>query len=183
MEEALSQADAVLAEGRSRVRELRNSRTTGDLAQSLVDAASSIIGCNSPSFRLTVEGEPRALNSLVGEEVQRIFEEAIRNVVQHAHADAIDAHLAYGHQSLRLSVQDNGVGIAQSKLTGGSRGGHFGLVGMRERAERIGGRLEVNSREGQGAEVLMLAPARVAYNASRLWSAGRNSSKNEEALA
>jgi signal transduction histidine kinase/ligand-binding sensor domain-containing protein len=183
MEDALSQADAVLAEGRSRVRELRNSRTAGDLAQSLVDAASSIIGCNSPSFRLTVEGEPRALNALVGEEIQRIFEEAIRNVVKHAHADTITAHLTYGHQSLRLSVQDNGMGIAQSKLIGGSHDEHFGLVGMRERAERIGGKLEVNSREGHGAEVLMLAPARVAYNASRLWSPGRSASKKEEALA
>ena len=55
------------------------------------------------------------------------------------------------------------MGMAQSILMAGERDGHFGLIGMRERATRIGGRLDVTSREGGGTEVVLFAPARAAY--------------------
>ena len=169
IEDALTRADGVLAEGRARVRELRSSSETGDLAQSLAEAASNIIGGDTPNFHLTVEGEQRILNTMAGEEVLRTFEEAIRNVVQHANAKNIDALLTYGRKALLLSVRDDGAGMAASKLSDRDPSGHFGLVGMRERAERIGGRLEVTSREGGGTEVILSAPAQMAYKRRRLW--------------
>ena len=86
IEDALTRADAVLAEGRARVRDLRSVAPSGDFARSLAEAASNILDGDMPRFRLTVEGKPCALNALVGEEVQRIFEEAIRNVLKHANA-------------------------------------------------------------------------------------------------
>ena len=76
--------------------------------------------------------------------------------------------LTYGHQALCLSVRDDGVGIV-APLIGDEGAMHFGLVGMRERAERVGGRIEVTSREGQGTEVIMVAPARIAYKRRWLW--------------
>lgn len=170
IDDALNRTDAVLAEGRARVRDLRNSAATGDFAQSLAEAALNIIAGDAPRFHLTVEGEQRALNALVGEEALRIFEEAIRNVLKHANAKSIDALLTYGHQALRLSVRDDGTGMSRSKLSGGGDGrGHFGLIGMRERAERIGAQLQIASREGRGTEVVMSAPAHVAYKRRRLW--------------
>ena len=163
IEEALNRADAVLAEGRARVRELRSGAASDDLAQSLADAASNIIVGDTPRFDLTVEGAQRPLNALVAEEAPRIFEEAIRNVVEHADAKRIDALLTFGRRGLRLSVRDDGVGMAQSILMAGERDGHFGLIGMRERATRIGGRLDVTSRQGGGTEVVLFAPARAAF--------------------
>jgi signal transduction histidine kinase/ligand-binding sensor domain-containing protein len=168
MEDALSRADAVLAEGRARVRELRSSSDTADLAQSLANAAVDIISGKAPVFHLTVEGAQPALNAMVGEETQKIFEEALRNVVKHASAKRVDAVLAYGRQALRLSVRDDGIGMPHSQPPQ-SQIGHFGLVGMRERAEGIGGRLEIASREGGGTEVIVSVPSQVAYKGRRLW--------------
>ena len=162
-EDALNRADVTLAEGRARVRELRSGEELGDLAGSLAVAASTLIDGDTPIFHLTVEGAPEGLNPLFGEEVVRIFEEAVRNVVQHANAQRIDALLAYGRRQFRLSVRDDGMGMPDSILTAGSPAGHFGLMGMRERAERAGGKLEVTSREGGGTQVVLLAPARSAY--------------------
>jgi signal transduction histidine kinase len=168
LEDALDRAEAVLAEGRGRVHELRTSTPGDDLAQTLAEAASHIIIGEAPSFHLTVEGAQRPLNALVAEEVLRIFEEAIRNVVAHANARKIEVLLSYARLGLRLAVIDDGVGMARSILTAGQRAGHYGLVGMRERAERAGGRLDVSSREGGGTEVVFSAPARVAYK-ERAW--------------
>lgn len=167
MEDALGRADAVLAEGRARVRELRGSGTSGNLTRCLVDAASNIIGTDAPRFDLTIEGTARALNTLVDQEVLRVFEEAVRNVVKHAHANTLDTTLTYGRRSLRLSIRDDGLGMEQGKLAGGDKSSHFGLVGMRERAERIGGQLEITSRERVGTEVVLIVPASAAYDARR----------------
>jgi signal transduction histidine kinase len=163
IEDALDRADAVLADGRTRVQELRISTATGDFAQSLTETASNIIGGDAPRFLLTVEGEPRALNALVGEEVLRIFEEAVRNVLKHANAKSIEAHLVYGRRAFGLSLRDDGTGIAKSTVAAGGGSGHFGLVGMRERADRIGGHLRVTGHEAGGTEVMLLAPAKIAY--------------------
>lgn len=182
IEEALDRADVVLAEGRARVRDLRTSSGASDLAQSLLEAASSIIGGDVPRFELTVEGEQRSLNALVGEEMLRVFEEAVRNVLKHANATKIDAVLAFGRQTLRLSIRDDGAGIAQSRANERTTG-QFGLVGMRERAERIGGQLQVASREGAGTEVVMVAPAHAAYKRPRLWPFQRHSTSLSEEAA
>jgi signal transduction histidine kinase/ligand-binding sensor domain-containing protein len=167
LDEALDRADAVLVEGRARVRDLRATATDDDLAKAIVDTAHKIIETENPHFHLTVEGSPRILHALVGEEVARIAEEAIRNSVQHAEAKAIEAILSYGRRELRLTIRDDGVGMPSSILTTGEKAGHYGLLGMRERAQRIGGRLEVSSREGAGTEIVLSVSGRAAYRNSR----------------
>lgn len=168
LDEALDRADAVLVEGRARVRDLRATTAQGDFAQAIVDTAQGIIDGDSPRFALVVEGNPRALHALVSEEVLRIAEEAIRNAVRHASAKSINAVLAYGAAELRVTFRDDGVGISAPALTHGEKAGHFGLIGMRERAERIGGRLAVTSREWSGVEIALSAPALVAYKDRRI---------------
>jgi signal transduction histidine kinase len=183
MENALTRADTVLAEGRARVRELRSSGETADLAQSLGDAASNITGGETPVFHLTVEGAQPALNVLMRDELQKIFEEALRNAVAHARATRIDVVLTYGRYTLCLSVRDDGVGMAHAKMTD-SRSGHFGLVGMRERVKRIGGDLAIASREGGGTEVVVSVPSQLAYKGRRrLWPYILRGAASTEGLA
>jgi signal transduction histidine kinase len=162
LDNALHRADDVLVEGRARVRELRAISAESDLAKSIVTVAHVAIQGDAPRFDLTVEGSPRPLHALVAEEVARIAEEAIRNAVQHAKATTIEALLSYGGADLRLTIRDDGAGMRPSILVDG-KSGHFGLIGMRERAQRLGGRLDVTSREGAGTEVGLSIPARAAY--------------------
>lgn len=163
IDEALNRADAVLVEGRDRVRELRHAALSGDLAQALIEAAGDLAADHPARFDLTIEGRPRDLHPMVREEAQRIGEEAIRNAFQHSRARAIEAVLTYRPGRLVLAVRDNGVGLPGDVAATGERAGHFGLTGMRERAESVGGALSVVSRQGAGTEVLLSIPARSAY--------------------
>jgi signal transduction histidine kinase len=166
LDEALDRADAVLVEGRARVRDLRATGAQSDLAKAIIEIAHKTIENDTPRFQLTVEGAPRLLHVLVHEEVTRIAEEAIRNAVHHAGARAIEVIVSYGAE-LRLAVRDDGAGMPASVLTSGERADHYGLVGMRERARRIGARLNVTSREGAGTEIALSIPARAAYKERR----------------
>jgi signal transduction histidine kinase len=87
----------------------------------------------------------------------RIFQEALANAVKHAHARTVDVELRYAPDSLALRVRDDGRGFDPESLSPAGSG-HYGLIGMRERAERIGGRLTLNSRPGEGTEMLVEVP-------------------------
>ncbi len=81
----------------------------------------------------------------------RIAQEAVNNVTRHSHATSAQLQLAYDEQAVRLEVQDNGTGFAvPASFTDFAPGGHFGLLGMRERADLIGALLHVRSRPGKG---------------------------------
>jgi len=164
LEQTLDRADVVLSEGRERVRDLRPPTTDVGLLQMLINAAEDLISGQQPSFRITVEGAQRALLPAMQEEVLRIAEEAIRNAVQHAKAKVIEAIVTYDRFSLRLLVRDDGAGIDPEVAGMGRRAGHFGLVGMTERAARIGGRLTISRRKQSGTDVLLIVPARKAYS-------------------
>jgi Signal transduction histidine kinase len=113
-------------------------------------------------FRVIVEGRPRSLHPDIGDEVYRIGHEALVNAFRHSEAKSIEVELEYAAKQLRLVVRDNGCGIDPQFLHKG-REGHWGLSGMRERAERIGARLKVLSRAGAGTEVELSVPNPVAF--------------------
>jgi len=75
----------------------------------------------------------------------------------------VDVVIGFDSAELWLKIVDNGSGIDQALLAHGSRSGHWGLPGMRERAEKLGGRLEIWSRPGEGTTVHLSVPARVIY--------------------
>ena len=84
----------------------------------------------------------------------RITQEALNNVVRHAKAVRANLDVEYGEREIRITVTDNGVGFAvPATPTEFASSGHFGLLGMRERAELIGARLEVRSQPGHGTEL------------------------------
>ena len=99
-------------------------------------------------------------------EIFRIAREALRNAVIHSKARLIEAELAYSDDLFRLRIRDDGVGIDPTAPNRGERAGHWGLAGMRERAEQLGGKLELWSEPGAGTEIELSIPPLIAYESS-----------------
>jgi signal transduction histidine kinase len=129
-----------------------------------------------------VQGSSREVHPILRDEVYRIALEAIRNAFQHADARAIEAEILYG-DSLRVRIRDNGKGIDPALMKEG-RSGHYGLLGMRERAERIGGKLDVWTGPGAGTEIQLSIPGAIAFGRSgggSLFRVFQRKSKSEQA--
>jgi signal transduction histidine kinase/ligand-binding sensor domain-containing protein len=159
----LERADDVLAAGRDRVSHLRAASGVDDLVEALIRAAEMAPRAPDTEIRITTEGEPRDLHPIVTEEVSAIGREAIVNALKHANARHIDVVIAYDRHGLALRIADDGVGIVSSILDAGGRAGHFGLIGMRERARKIGGQLALASRDGTGTAVTLRVAAHAAF--------------------
>jgi len=190
MEESLDRADKLLEEGRDRVKDLRPTGSdVADLAQALAAEGEQFARLHSAVFRVSVEGTRRDLHPIVREEGFLIGREALSNAFRHAHAGDIEAEVLYTDTTLHVRIRDNGVGIDAAVLDAGGRTGHFGLVGMRERAKKLGAQLEVWSTPGNGTEVDLRVPADVAYRRSqaatrgiRSWLASFRSSAQEHCV-
>ena len=108
-------------------------------------------------------GDSRPLHPVAFEELFKIGKEALGNAFRHSGAHSIEAELNYERSELRVRIRDDGTGINSAILRQGHREGHFGMPGMRERAQRIGAHLDVWSRTGVGTEVEVRIAASVAY--------------------
>ena len=149
-------------EGRNAVRGLRTSKRS-DLEQGLSQIRQEFPAQSEIGFRVIVEGTPKALRPIVSDEVYRVGREALSNAFRHSRASNIEVELEYASSYLRLLVRDNGHGIDPHVLQSG-RDGHWGLSGMKERTERIGGKLRVLSNAGAGTEVELSVPGQIAFN-------------------
>jgi signal transduction histidine kinase/ligand-binding sensor domain-containing protein len=154
----------VIEEGRNTLRGLR-APEDGDLAAALARVRHEIPGDDPVTLRVLVEGVARPLRPALHDEVYRIGREALRNAFHHAAARNIEVELEYGPHELRMLVRDDGRGIDSQVLASG-REGHFGLSGMRERAERIGGRLRLWSGAAAGTEVELSLRNALAFTRS-----------------
>ncbi len=113
-------------------------------------------------------GAERELEPPIERAVMRIVGESLRNVAQHAHASAAKLRLNYGPTEIVIVIEDDGVGFdTDMTLAGATEGGHFGVAGMRERAESIGGTLTVMSQPGRGAVVTARLPYQFAEDPLR----------------
>ncbi|MFB2560796.1 ATP-binding protein [Sphingobium sp. sgz301303] len=177
LEEALDRADDLVMQGRDSVRDLRVSDMEGDLRRTLQDAVDDALLGDAIDIQIVELGSPREIHPLALAEIKAIVGEALFNIGRHAGAAEVELVASYGRRSLRLRVHDDGRGIPKAILDSGRREGHFGLVGMRERAQVIGGSVLVRSQAGEGTEVVLDVPAGVAYRKvnkpagffSRLW--------------
>lgn len=173
LEQALARADQVLVEGRERVRELRSGpRDTRELHEALAAAGEELAAQWACRFGFTVDGTVRRLQPAVLDEIYRIGNEALRNAFAHARATRVQVDVAYRRKAFVLTVADDGCGIDPSWLEEHGRPDHWGLRGMRERAERIGARLDIHSGAGKGwrgTRVVLTLPARVVYGRRPLW--------------
>ena len=153
----------VIEEGRDAVRGLRaTSGNTDDLETAFSQIGKEFGQEEAHDYRIIVEGTPRQMHPLIRDEAYRIGREALSNAFRHAQASKIEVELEYTPKHLRILVRDDGAGIDSNVLQTG-RDGHWGLAGMRERAESIGGRLKVLSRLKAGTEVELFIPGQIAF--------------------
>ena len=167
LEQSLDRADEVLAESRDKVKDLRPAGHDAlDLAQALAVEVERLAQMHPAQCQVNVHGNRRNLHPMVREEGFLIAREALSNAFSHANAATIEAEIAYGERALQVRIRDDGQGIVAAVLDAGGKAGHFGLIGMRERAMKLGAHLEVWSKPGAGTEIELRVPAGMAYRQS-----------------
>jgi signal transduction histidine kinase len=145
--DAMNKAQDLTQEGLTQVREsvaaLRESpvsnRPLGEAIASLVQEAQS----SGIVTELKVAGQPQTLANKVALALYRVAQEGLTNVRKHARASRVDVVLDFEPSEVRLEVRDNGVGAAETS-------GGFGLLGIRERVQLLGGSLEISTGVGKG---------------------------------
>jgi len=146
-------------EGRAALQSLRSSTTEKN---SLAEAFRRAIDeCGGSEKSFSVNGDSREMHPVVRDEIYRIGYEAIRNACAHSGAGKLEVMLEYAHD-LTLRVSDNGIGIDSAVIEQGKEG-HFGLRGMRERAERIGAKFTLVSSLNSGTVITLVVPGRIAF--------------------
>jgi signal transduction histidine kinase len=163
MEQVLDRADEVLLEGRQSVRDLREEGTSAtEMCEALRQCGEELAQNHTASFSLMIVGEPKAMATVVFNESYRIAREALVNAFQHSQGRNVEVEVTYLVSRVSIRVRDDGIGIDADILTKG-RKGHWGLSGMRERAQKVAARLDIWSQAGSGTEIELTIPSTVAY--------------------
>jgi ligand-binding sensor domain-containing protein/signal transduction histidine kinase len=158
LDRARTQVRHGIAEARRYVWDLRSpALENNDLPTALSETARRLTNETAIQTQVEVNGTFRPLPRLVEDNLLRIGQEAVNNAVKHAQAQRIFVNLVFDARRVQLSVRDDGRGFDNQAASNG-QAGHFGLIGMRERAERIGGTLSIQSTEGSGTEVVADVP-------------------------
>ncbi|HKV36366.1 MAG TPA: two-component regulator propeller domain-containing protein [Pyrinomonadaceae bacterium] len=149
-------------EGRAALLSLRSSTTEkNDLAEAFRRAIDECGIGNRAEISFSVNGHSKEMHPVVRDEIYRIGYEAIRNACAHSGADRLEVTLDYLHD-LTLRISDNGKGI-DSEIVEQGKEGHFGLRGMKERAQRIGGKFNLTSSPDAGTTITLEVPGRIAF--------------------
>lgn len=153
------QIEVAIAEARESIWDLRSPAPGHDFTAALHEIAQGLDSRNV-GVEIHLKGTPRPVPRRVEEAFLRIAREAVSNAVRHGHATHVQLELSYDAAAISLRVVDDGCGFdADAPL---QLGGHWGLATMRERAEHLGGYLNVVSRPGRGTEILTVAPLSAA---------------------
>lgn len=170
LDSALDQTGQALKDSREAIQGLRSGASVQiDLADAIAVLGHEL-GANAstavtPALDIGVEGQVRGLHPVVRDDIYRIVSEALRNAFTHARARRIDVIIRYDADAFQVVVADDGIGIGPDAFKKHAEG-HWGLPGMRERAELIGGTLELLSRGGAGSRIELTVPGRLAYAAA-----------------
>ncbi len=149
-------ARASLEEARRSIRAMRSQLLDQRELPDAVEAAGrQLVRGSNVKFAVHVDGERRRLPQQVENELFRISLEGITNALKHALARRVDSSFAYRYDTLEISIRDDGCGFKPNRA-GPDRG--FGLAGMRERVQQIGGTIQVASEIGHGTAVIVRVP-------------------------
>jgi signal transduction histidine kinase len=158
LDRARQQVRHGIAEARRYVWELRSpTLENNDLPTALAETARRLTDQTAIHAQVEVNGSFRPLAQVVEDNLLRIGQEAMNNAVKHAQAERIFVNLVFDARRVRLIVRDDGRGFDKQVASNG-KSGHFGLIGMKERAERLGGTLSIQSHNGSGTEVVADVP-------------------------
>ena len=150
----LSLSEAALAEMRALIFELRpESLETEGLVTSLTKQGTALQARHGINVSLALCNEPD-VPVKIKQELHRVAQEALHNIVKHASASKVELQLARDTAGITLTVRDNGRGFD----TGGSFPGHLGLRSMHERMGRLGGKLQIESQLGSGTSIRAWIP-------------------------
>lgn len=128
-----------------------------DLAEALTMASRQLASGTALQVDVAITGERRRLPEIVEENLLRIGQESMTNVVKHSGATRVVLRLEFTPHSVVLEVRDNGSGLDAGRV-GGRADRQFGLLGMSERAKRLGGRFEISGTPGEGTTVRVIIP-------------------------
>jgi signal transduction histidine kinase len=164
IEAALDTAADLLDEARDRVNGLRMSSVALDLAGAIANAVHHAQTVSKfARIRLVVSGTPQRLQQSAAEQIYSVTREALANAVAHANARHIEVEVGYQKHHVRVQVRDDGRGMAPVAQIQSATSRHFGLQGMRERADQLGAQLTIWSRENEGTEIGLQVPDTSAY--------------------
>ena len=146
------------AEARRTVRNLRMfSLERNNLCWALEHLARENARGTDVSIAVAVSGQPILLPAEIENHLLRIGQEVMTNSLKHAQATSIKIQLAYEADFVALKIADNGRGFEAAPTTS-TAGDHFGLLGVKERTEKVNGTLHILSQPGTGTEVLVKVP-------------------------
>lgn len=155
-------------EGRIALRGLRSKQSDSlNLEQALSRIPDELNVSPDIRFSITVEGNQQPLQPFLRDDVYRIGREALVNAFSHSRATKVEVEMYYGLREFQFLVRDDGCGIDSQTLQSG-REGHWGITGMRERAEANGAKFSIRSSATAGTEVILYVPSSVAFRVDRL---------------
>jgi signal transduction histidine kinase len=161
LKKVLASADTALRDARHMIWDMRAVELEGRDLASALEAAARVAMADSPAeLRFTVHGDRRRLPLGVETTALRIGREAVLNAVKHAAPRTLKVSLEYGARSLTLRVVDDGTGIPPGAMDAAAAGEHLGIAGMRDRAQRAGGTLDIAGEPGRGTTVSVSLPIR-----------------------
>jgi len=162
--EEIATANEIIRKGIKELRRVILDLHPTVLAQlGLIGALRQIIAAveeeTSCKANLIIAGDPTTLTPIQEIAIYRVVSEAINNVRRHAGASLVEAVLSFEHERITVDICDNGIGFDLEDVRARhATDGNIGLVGMRERAEMVGGDLDITTALGQGTHILFKIP-------------------------
>jgi signal transduction histidine kinase len=157
----------VVTDGRDAINALRSAGDARDWVAIILDMGDRLSQESEISFSMQVHGEPWNLHPKVRDEVLAIVREGLRNAFVHSHARVIHVAINYAKHGLRIAIQDNGIGVSEQHVQLRQKEGHWGIAGMRERSEKLSGRLTIESQLSMGTAVNLVIPRHFTFEVAR----------------
>ena len=158
LDRARAEVRAAVDEARLAVWNLRHASSNGDHLVPAVSQLAHRIGLDAGiDVKVEVSGTPVAVGGETERSLMLLIREALQNAIRHAAPRRLSVFLRFDPGHLHLSIEDNGVGF-DSSLDRLEESQHYGLVGMRERVERMGGEFTLTSSRGEGTQVRLTIP-------------------------
>jgi signal transduction histidine kinase len=148
---------SAIDEAREAVWDLRQNSAVTDITPLLGRMAERVSYEFGVPVNCQVSGKTFALDESRVHEVLMIAREALYNSVRHGHPRRVDVGVHFNENSCNLEVRDDGAGFDPALLSSAASG-HYGLIGMKERVERMGGTFVLRSRAGEGTELMIQVP-------------------------